>query len=612
MDESERQEEIPDIDNINQKKSLGRWKFTLAGLIIALCLFICVIVLFQVQVLSSSGLMPTVSVQTPNVAAFGNAPEHLVAFSASLSDTFSGALNTAPVGNQSGGTFNILAIPSQILTTVLGVLAPENPWNDEVYLPTTTEVAGTISQESLEWLESYKPQPENFSGIARGLYSYHTKVYVLTPDDTVINPDYLKRSAGVKLTLLHTDSDELMDNTLWGYAIDATKIARDYYTGPSSADLGILIVTFKPNLAAEEELTFTLTAADAESFRGKWRTGWFIATEDWSDLQRDPKLEIADYADPDTRMNPAYRPVLPAGAAFYDAWKEDIDAGMRQFIDTSTSEIMAKIADIAEANDEEDEVGVADAANDLIIYTAQAKAFVLDVPVSDEMDDIRRVYVEGIDVMNAAGSYYWYGGLFGSNNDYREGYEAVQEGKEFLNKALSQADLTLIEKSANAKAPRDAFPHALYIDEQFVYQDTVNTNELSITMEDYHVLRSFTVNDRWGNLETVTSGRGYKFIAPLIDMTNLWNKGGDANSTSPKNSDFTLIAGVQLYKDSTPVGYMQPLGDPYHQETLQAPENREGTLIFKVPENVLVRDLFLKLNLGDQGEPVWRFVRPEY
>jgi len=87
---------------------------------------------------------------------------------------------------------------------------------------------------------------------------------------------------------------------------------------------------------------------------------------------------------------------------------------------------------------------------------------------------------------------------------------------------------------------------------------------------------------------------------------------GDANSTSPKNTDFTLIAGVQIYKDSTPIGYMEPLGDPYHQVTLEAPENREATLIFKVPEDVQAGDLFLKLNLGEQGEPVWRFVRPGY
>jgi len=471
---------------------------------------------------------------------------------------------------------------------------------------------GNIEVNDLEPDEAFKYQvyevfnssTGEFRGAGSSMSDFRVTVYNLIDDNDIADPSYMGHNRAIKATIVYSPPIDGLQQTLWGYEYDATRVAEAFFTGDLKDQVGFVVICFRSSESPEKAFSvkMSLNARDADRFGPAWDEDGYLCSEDWSSLHMAEGTLIPVYEEPDSYL------VSLNGRSDSTPDKEVSvlysDDNVRSYLSGVSSELMTKfdaISDTAIANDYKK---MADKSNELSVFVGNSKKVISDLPVSSNMENVVGNYLSGLDEFRKAGSYYWYGATFGDSEMLSNGTERFNAGVALINSAPGVTELNG-DLNVLSEAPSSLFPDALEPDDRYSYRDSRKANDISAQIRGFHLCSVYTINEE-GSLKTVKCKSGSVFLSVTTKFTHLgyWGSGSSKIKT-PKSGEFTLIYKGEEYHDITPKYYSTTLGSPYISKTIDRKENEEAFLLFEVPAPFEPESAYISLNLGKEGKPIW-------
>jgi hypothetical protein len=489
-------------------------------------------------------------------------------------------------------------------------------WENDSNTPTTvpaTAVEGTVIAQGIsmdadieaELSEILIAASRNFTGAGCTMKSYTVQVFDLITDEDLADPRYGGKEYGIKVSVMCEDSMDPLQNTLWAYEIDATRIVQEYYSSPLQDTIGFVAITYKPLESDSSRLVLILDAKDAEKFADLWNSSHYLQKSDWSAVHM--------YADGIVMFENPDGMLAAPGSGYSNSTEGTTLPGygkdvLSEKIHEGTSLVTTLINEIGEASEKGDFEEMSQLSEDLIVTCSEIRGEMAPLHVTPEIEPVKEEYLLGIEECRMAGSYLWYGAMFTDADNLQNGRAALEDGLECANNALEMLNMELVNMDMLTMPHSDPFPDAMFLKERYVYLDSKKNNEISLIVDTYFY-RNYYVCEIDDVLEKTNAGYGSKFLGVVVEFTHLgyWGTGSSKVKT-PAPEDFVLLYDGNQIQDVTPTVMMENIGYPYTQFTLDRKESVESILIFEVPTSFDPHDAYLRVDLGDGGNPVWRLL----
>lgn len=184
---------------------------------------------------------------------------------------------------------------------------------------------------------------------------------------------------------------------------------------------------------------------------------------------------------------------------------------------------------------------------DILLNRYSAIAAHIDrLPLEPELEPAREEYLQGVREIRDAGSFLWRGAATLRAGDFRSAETAFMSGEEHINAAYRMLDMGGTGPDDRTLPPPDPYPEALSLGERYTCRDESGANNISVIID----------------------GEEYAHI--------------------------------------TPERYVREISQPYGSATLERKEVHEGFLISSIPEEADPSSGYIRLDLGEEGKPVWR------
>ncbi|MBT8507897.1 hypothetical protein AZH53_05650 [Methanomicrobiaceae archaeon CYW5] len=516
------------------------------------------------------------------------------------------------LNNSSQATVNVTPAEASLFHTI-GNLT--NPAGSEALreVPTRPSIEGTVSASETESSFNYQKEilsafieaSQTFEGAGKAMTSYEMTTYNLFTDPDLGNSAHLGRPYGAMATVVINGTPGMLENTLWGYEVDATAITRTVMTSDAGSDTGFVAVSFVTQDTGTPVFYALITAEELAAFDGRWGGGSYICQDDWTKLRYDDSFVGCGYEDPDERLIPEVDP----GISYEEFDKYGLyvqPSEIRDTIEKQTIALNGIVSRISEGALNNDFDLMKEASMQLMSEARSIKTEISALPVGPVYRDDIAEFIEGIDNYQYAGAMLWYGSAFTQPDAIRKGNDYLIAGIEHNNNALAGLDMRTINTALIDLPDEDIFPHALYLHDFYRFQDAKKVNDISMKITGVKGSTLYFTTNEDGEEEKVLAGYGYKYVLPVVEVTHYgYRGGGSSRITTPEPSKFTIIWNGEEYAAESPSGYLQPLGQAYTRQYLDRKETVEALLLFKVPASLNYEEAYLKVDLGSEGTPVW-------
>lgn len=482
---------------------------------------------------------------------------------------------------------------------------------------------GNSSEYDEAILNSFLPAAERFSGAGNGINTYKIETYDLPTDSDFTDPHFLGHEKGVKVSIALNDPPGVLENTHWGYLIDASAVAHEIFSSTAGPDTGYVTVSYITEGEQSPKFQVSLTAKDAEAFAGQWTEETYLPLSAWSVVTIDSSADIVPYENIETAL-PAPRgyKTLYSDSASIDEMTDKYHLylsknDLKELLSRYSIEMQNQIQTISGFSTKSDFRGMADASKEMIKKATEIEDEITKLPINPQFSGVADNFLEGVRNYRYAGTYFWYGATFTEIEPIKTGNSYVLQGFSKNNDALEALDMQTIETEMLDMPKRNFFPDARYMYENYEYQDSKQINDISVKLSALTCTNRYTLKQD-GEEEKNVAGYGYKYIFPVIEVHHLGYRGsGSSRISTPDTDDFTIQYNGEEYSDITPspyvdrkldkTTYLDPVGHPYYTVTLDRKEDFEGLLVFKVPHDFDPAKAYLVLNLGNE-KAVWHMV----
>jgi hypothetical protein len=482
---------------------------------------------------------------------------------------------------------------------------------------------GDSSEYEENVLNSFLQAAEQFSGAGKGMETYKIETFELLTDPDFAEPTFLGREKGVKASIVYSSSPGTLEDTNWGHLTDASAIAYEIFDNTPGPDTGYVTVSYMFSGETSPRFQVSLTAEDAETFSRDWTTDTYLPLPAWSAVTIDSSAGIVPYENIETAL-PAHKGIKsPSSNAApssdvtneYNLYLSKND--LKELFSKYSFEMQNYIQKISGYSTDSDFRGMADVSKQMGIRATEIEEEIAQLPISPKYDDMANNFLEGMRNYQYASSYFWYGATFTEVDPIKTGNTYVQQGFLNNNEALEALDIETIETATFDLPNGKLFPNALYMHENYVYQDSKKINDISVKLSSYSRKNIYTL-EQDGKIETNLAEYGYTYIFPVVESHHLGYRGGGSSLIStPEERDFTVIYNGEEYPSITPSPYIDRSLDkstclganlhPYYKVSLDRKEEFEGVLVFQVPNDFDPAKAYLKLNLAGE-EAIWHMV----
>lgn len=472
-------------------------------------------------------------------------------------------------------------------------------------------------------LDTFLQTTELFSGAGAGMGTYKVETFELLTDPDFADPLFLGKEKGVKATLALNSSQGVLENTYWGYLIDASTLAHEIYTSAAGPDTGYVTVSYLVEGKSTPQFQVSLNAKDADAIASQWTDDTYLPLPLWSAVTIDSSADIVPYEKIDTAIvTPNGFSTLSADARSTNSATDEYNLyvsknDLKDLLSKYSVEMQDHIHTISDKSANSDFRGMADASKEMVFRAKEIEDEIVQLPVNPQYVDVVDSFLEGLRNYRYAGTYFWYGATFTETEPVKTGNTYVQQGFSNNNDALKAFDLATITTDVMEVPNGELFPNALYIYENYEYPDKYKRNDISVKFSSMSSTNMYTLKQD-GDSEKNLAGYGYRYIFPVIEIHHLGYRGsGSSKITSPEAEDFTILYNGMEYASITPSPYVgrtldtttcvDPAGHPYYKMTLDRKEEFEGVLVFKVPQDFDPAKAYMLLDL-DEEDAVWHMV----
>ncbi|MDO8842276.1 hypothetical protein [Methanocalculus sp.] len=158
-------------------------------------------------------------------------------------------------------------------------------------------------------------------------------------------------------------------------------------------------------------------------------------------------------------------------------------------------------------------------------------------------------------------------------------------------------DVTGLEVMPEVLRPDDILPAGM----PAIYRDATNSNEISIYPQYARKMQSLYYEERQGlgfATRHLNAAEGRSYIMVYMVVTHRGNMDGKKYTIqTPALSAFTLHGPEESYKPVSTPEYTS-LGEMYTQKTLDRKESTRCSLLFEVPEDLIINNAYISANLG--------------
>ena len=471
-------------------------------------------------------------------------------------------------------------------------------------------------------LETFLGTAEQLSGAGTKMGTYRIETFELLTDPDFADPLFLGKEKGVKVSIALNDTPSVMENTYWGYLIDASAIAHDIYHSTVGPATGYVTVSYTFEGKRSPQFQVSLNARDAEACMNQWTEDTYLPLAAWSAETVDSSADIVPYENLETAIASDNSDAFSTDARStcrateeYHLYVSKTD--LKDLMSTYSVEMQDHIKTISDRSSESDFRGMADAANEMVSRTTEIEDEILELPINPQYCDVTDTFLEGLRHYHNAGTYFWYGATFTETEPIITGNTYVQQGFSKNNEALKAFDLKTITTDVMQVPSGDLYPDAIYMYENIVYSDKYKRNDISVKFSSLSSTNMYTLKQD-GESEKNVAGYGYKYVFPVIEVHHMGYRGsGSSRITTPDADDFTILYNGEEYQSITPSPYVgrtldvttcvDPAGHPYYKMTLDRKEEVEGVLVFKVPYDFDLEKAYMILDLDDE-DAVWHMV----
>ncbi|KAF1073440.1 hypothetical protein MKMG_02159 [Methanogenium sp. MK-MG] len=398
------------------------------------------------------------------------------------------------------------------------------------------------------------------------------------------------------------------------------------YDSTAVSDTGYVTISYMFAGKKSPRFQVTLTADEAERFDSDWTEDEYLPLSAWSAVTVDSSAGIVPYENIDTAL-----PAIPG----IDSLSSDaVSSGgitnkynlyiskndLKDLLGRYSTEMQNHIQTISGHSTDSDFPGMADASKQMMNRAAEIEDEITSLPIAPQYAGVADNFLEGVKNYQYAGSCFWYGATVTEIDPIKSGNTYVRKGFSNNNNALEALDMQTIETAVFELPNGKLFPNAIYMYENYVYQDSRKKNDISVKFGSLSYSRTYTLKQD-GNKEKNVAGYGYRYVFPVIEIHHLGFRGGGSSRdmiiTTPDQKDFTIIYNGEEYKSLTPspyIGrtldpttYIDPAGYPYYKVKLERKGTFEGVLVFQVPDDFDPAKAYMKLDIGSE-ETVWHMV----
>lgn len=480
-----------------------------------------------------------------------------------------------------------------------------------------TGSAGCINNQlSDEWLDdqqdayindSFNASLEHFQSAGKEINFHYFHLYDLITDPEIADSQFMGREKGVYVTVAYNHTLDELQDTLWGHEVDATRIVQSLYSGEYGDSIGFVAVSFKFEETNENRITLRLDAADAEAFRLFWDDTSYIRSSDWSDCILPEGSLIEQYEEPQTylrmKSSTLYRPLYRPETKDLPPYTKEV---LNQQMVEITNELSARLEELQSAADRNDYRSMKKSSNDLILLSRDAYDKIESLPLTDDCEYARNVFLAGIEKYRLAGSLYWYGATFLNSEKIAEGNAYAEEGSASIVSAFDELDRSAIEPGMFPTPSTGMLIHALTIGDLYDYQDSREVNDISVGVIDFGLRKEYLLI-QGEQSKIVTSNLGEKFLYINVEVFHKGFRGGGSSIIqAPDASAYSVVYRGEEIKHSTPVGKISNVGLTYQNVRLDRKEVFYGALVFIVPEDFKPNEAYIQIDLGKGGNPFWK------
>ncbi|MDN7023865.1 DUF4352 domain-containing protein [Methanoculleus sp. FWC-SCC1] len=235
--------------------------------------------------------------------------------------------------------------------------------------------------------------------------------------------------------------------------------------------------------------------------------------------------------------------------------------------------------------------------------------------ISPDQEHLQATFVAALNAYVSAGAVMKDGATLNAS-EVDAAFDGIINGTEHLRLAVGNLsdDLQIPEEidaiGAFTLRSKSApiFKNALPLRQRYTFTDRTGANMLSLILESARETGVYYVLG--GDGAAVAAEPGRAFVVVTLQVTNIGHQGESRTYTvrTPDPGAFTL-----QYFDATYTPLKIPsrisFGDAYGAGTLDRYESKEGVILFDVPASFESADAYVRVNLGDQGTPVWALGR---
>ncbi|WP_214084127.1 hypothetical protein [Methanoculleus sp.] len=191
----------------------------------------------------------------------------------------------------------------------------------------------------------------------------------------------------------------------------------------------------------------------------------------------------------------------------------------------------------------------------------------------------------------------------------------LRRGSKYLREAFEDLDhptpyvpqeITAVNLSVSRSYVDSTTGEELMLLQRYVYDDRNHANDISLILKSAREIHTYYLQDG----QAVVAEPGRAFLLVEVKVTNLGHKGDSRvySIRTPEVSAFTLDYHGTAY---TPIQLPSrtSLGESYCATTLERYGNKDGYIIFDVPEALALSDCTVEVNLGSGISPVWMLGR---
>ncbi|MBN2734446.1 MAG: hypothetical protein JXQ82_06295 [Methanomicrobiaceae archaeon] len=516
---------------------------------------------------------------------------------------------------------------SNILSKIQNIqlLRPAVPIeNENIRSYFENEINNTISEEL--FLDNYGIKKEIYiilvysvpycSGLGNSIEGFNAKIFPLIIDENIGNPNYLSRENGIKISLTTDNNKGPTGNTIWAYEKYATYLINQIYNSHFSKDVGFVSVLFIDKLTNADIICLTLNAADAENYKTLFKNNEsYISSSCWSEIKLNDSYPIIFYEN----IEDAICINSDSKSSNTSLVISKNDNYLADYISEQYFLVLEDLNNIKKYNNEGDYQKIKQTANNLNEHLYIARSETKKIQVSQNMLDIKEIFLKTIDNISFATSDYWYSAALSDNEALQSASVKARKDLEAFNDLVDKINIHTFETEDIVKSDDYQLLNAHSLFDAFHYQDKTRANDISARVTARTIQNCLLHKD----LETteiieIQSEYNTDFLIISVDFTHLGYRGGATDKiTTPSIDKFKLFYKGEEYNPLSFKGYLQNSGVPYKQKKLERKETYEAILVFEIkkesPDQFFDdRKCFLNIDLDDYGIQTWSLEMTSY